>query len=231
MSFRIGVPGEGPRPGLYIGFYTLQTPLDRYADVLTQTARRTTGSDVTLVSDKPSQLRDGTPAREVEYSVTMNGVLVYVMGLAVKRGDLQVLLSVSRRGERVGEDLKAVLYSLQFQPGKDDPIEVSPDIRQFLDTFCNDLVSHDVARVMAHYSDRYLESGQRKGEAEHIWRLMAGFLMSFQIGVADVVVEGDRVHLAGFFNSNGVKTSIHGSSIIKENGKWKWYGNQRDPLP
>jgi hypothetical protein len=84
---------------------------------------------------------------------------------------------------------------------------------------------------MTHFSDKYLNSGVRKGEIERFIRQMIGSITSFEVGITDLVPEGDQVYIAGFAISNGTKVVLQGTSIIKENGEWKWYGNQRDVIP
>jgi hypothetical protein len=51
-----------------------------------------------------------------------------------------------------------------------------------------------------------------------------------EIGVTEFVPEGDRAYLAGFGRIN-LGTGMVGDTIIKENGEWKWYGNQREAIP
>jgi len=92
-------------------------------------------------------------------------------------------------------------------------------------------VSHDLAKVMTHYSDRYLNSGEKKGEVERFWRWMIGSVTSINGTVTDFVPAGDKAYLAGFVTGNfGIGTTRE-TSIIKENGEWKWYGNQREVVP
>jgi hypothetical protein len=228
--FRATPPGEPTEKGLVVYMYTGPAPIEKYADVVLAT-NRAMGIDTTLVGDKPSRLRDGTPVREIATKIVRNGLPVNSISLAAKSGDVLIHWSVMRINGEVGEDLKTVLYSLQFQPGKDEPVKVPPDIQAFLDRFCNDMVSHDVAKVMSHYSDRYLDSGNRKGEAERIWTAAVRRMNSFETGVTELVTEGERAYLAGFWISYWGKMMLMGSSIIKENGEWKWFGNQRDPAP
>jgi ketosteroid isomerase-like protein len=40
---------------------------------------------------------------------------------------------------------------------------VPADIQEFLDSWRNAVVSHDVAKVMSHYSSGYVNSGVKKG--------------------------------------------------------------------
>jgi len=124
-------------------------------------------TDVTVVTDKPSHLQDGTLALEYEVHYSFNGIPKNTLFLVTKKGDdVIVHVEVTSPSGKVGEDLRAIPYSLRFQPEKDVVIKVPPDVREFLDKNNNDLVSHDIAKVMAHYSDRYLNSGRKKGEVE-----------------------------------------------------------------
>jgi hypothetical protein len=155
----------------------------------------------------------------------------------MKKGDWRITAGVGGPNARIpnvriGEDLKAILYSLEFEPSKDEPVKVPLDIQEFLDKCCSDIVSHDVANVMAHYSDKYLNSGTRKGEVERGLRQTIGLITSSKETITDFVPAGDRAYLTGFVISNAFgKWPITETSILKENGEWKWYGNQRDVSP
>jgi hypothetical protein len=187
--------------------------------------------DANLVSDKPSQLRDGTPAQEVEVKwVYSDGSPLNFFALTMKMGDGAASVGVVS-WVKLTEDLKSIPYSLQYQPGKDVPVKVPSDVQEFLDRWCSDIVSHDVEKVMTHYSDKYLESAARKGGVEKSWRSRIDPITSFEVGITEFVTANDQVYLAGFQIRNSLKGMLRGSSIIKENGVWKWYGNQRNPPP
>jgi hypothetical protein len=204
-------------------------PLEKSADILVNIYKNIGAKDVTVVSDKPSQLKDGTPAREVEMKMIYNGLPGYVFYLATKKGDMpQVGMNLTSL-KAIGEDRRAIPYFLQYESGKDEPVKVPPDVQEFLDSFSSAWVSHDLAKVMTHYSDRYLNSGTRKGEVERVIRPLIGPITSFEVGITDFVAEGDKAYLAGFVVSSWGKGVLTGTSIIKENGEWKFYGNQRDP--
>ena len=229
-TFRAEPPG---RTGEMVAITISQSsqPLEKHADRQVFVYKTVVkAKDVTVVSDKPSQLRDGTPAREVEIQAVLEAPVNWLT-LATKRGDMWITLGVGGPNVKIGESLKAILYSLQYEPGKDEPVKVPPDIQEFLDKYCSDLVSHDLAKVMTHYSDRYLSSGERKGEAERRIRQFIGLITSFEEGITDFVAAGDKVYLTGFVSSNSGRAVLKGTSIIKENGEWKWYGNQRDVSP
>jgi hypothetical protein len=184
---------------------------------------------VTVVSDRPSRLRDGTPAQEVELQMVSNGEPYNWLGVATKKGDTWINTNIGLYKGKIGEDLKAVLYSLQYEPSKDEPLKVPPDIQEFLEWFSRACVSHDLAKLMSHYSDRYLHSGTRKGELERQLRQGISKITQHKVSITDFIPAGDRAYLAGFVITNNQFTwSLTETSIIKENGEWKWYGNQRD---
>jgi hypothetical protein len=231
-AFRAGAPG----PGLYYDFgvviWQSPLPLEKFVDINLNVIRAMSTEVVTVVSDKPSQLRDGTPARENELHYVVKGVPTDTLGLATKKGDMWVALITSTTSGKIGEDLKAILYSIEFQAGKDEPVKVPADVQEFLDKWCNDFVAHDLAKVMTHVSDRFLNSGVKKGEIERNWRQIIDSITSMEIGITDFEGAGDRAYLTGVWvNSFIGKAPLRWTSIIKENGEWKWYGNQRNARP
>jgi len=205
-------------------------PLDRLVDMNLKSLRAH-ATDVTVVSDKPSQLRDGTLARENELRFLQNGIPGDVLCLAAKKGDEWVLLCTGSETGKTAEEMRAMIYSLEFQPGFDKPVRVPPDVQEFLTRWSSDLVSHDMGKVMAHYSEKYLNSGVRKGEAERTRRLFIDSVTSSEVVITEFLPVGDIAYLTGFSTSNLGRFPIGGTSIIKENGEWKWYGNQRDVGP
>ena len=232
--FRVGTGPQPPFNECRINVVPVPTwSTGTAADEWVQGMKGWGASDVTVVSNKPSQFRDGTPAQEVMLHLVMSGDPIDVLGLMTKKGDLLVRIMVDwfpRYG--TGEHLKAVLYSLQFEPEKDKPVRVPSDVRAFLDQWCNDIVAHDVAKVMSHYSDGFLNSGNKKRQIEEFFRRVIDGTTSQEVGITDFVAAGDRVYLAGFVTFNGtMRLPLGEISIIKENGEWKWYGNQREPAP
>ena len=227
-EFRAAAPGAAAHPAFIVSIGTTPPPLDKYLDWLLPFLRAR-GTDLTVVVDKASHLRDGTPAREMEVRMVVNGGPFSTTTLVSKRGDLAIATASESLSEKTGEDLKAILYSIEFERSKDEPVKVPPDVQAFLDQFCNDVVSHDVEKVMSHYSDRFLNSGVRKGEMEQFYRQIIGPVTSFELGITDFVPAGDRAYLTGFTRAYWGKGSFsRGTLIIKENGEWKFYGNQRD---
>jgi len=228
-AFRARAPGPGHHPDFAVTPDSLPVPLDKVAGFW-MSYFKAIDKDVTVVSDKPSQLKDGTPAREVVYQMVENGAPLHIFALGTMKGGV-VVATVVGSTTKIGEDLKGILYSLQYEPGKDELVEVPPDIRAFLDKFSSDMVSHDIAKVMTCYSDRYLDSGTKKGEVERFWKQLIGSITSSEVGITDFEGTGDKAYLTGFHSVNGLRHPLGGTSIIRENGEWKWYGNQREIVP
>jgi hypothetical protein len=228
--FRASPPGLVPYPYMIVSTPTSPLPLDKMAETVV-TMFRAVATDVTIISDSPSRLRDGTSVREVELKMALNGEPFDTFGVATKKGDIWINVSVGSLGSGKREDLKDIPHSLEFQPGQDERVKVPPDVQEFLDSYCRDLISHDMAKVMTHFSDRFLNSGMKRREVELYWSRTIASIASFEVSVTEFVAANDRVYLTGFVSANNTKYVLGNSSIIKENGEWKFYGNQRDPVP
>ena len=121
------------------------------------------GTDIKVLSEKPSQLKDDTPAREVELEfVPKNGPKMNHFILMTKKNLTWISITLGNDKGTIGEDLKNYAYSLTFQPSREEPVKVPPDVRAFLDKYCSDMVSGDVERIMSNFSDQFLHRGQRK---------------------------------------------------------------------
>jgi hypothetical protein len=208
-------------------------PLDKFVDFLVPYLSMQC-TNVTVVSNKPSQLRDGTPAQEVEIKAVVNGIPRNFLNVATNKGGILISVSVGTPKGTIGEDLRTIPYSLQYEPSKDEPVKLPPDVQEFLDKQSNYILSGDVAKLMASFSDKYLNSGIRKAETERFFRAGAGTATSFKLTITDFVPAGDRAYYTGFATSvfrNQLFTFPFNDSIIKENGELKSYGNQRDVAP
>jgi hypothetical protein len=247
-SFRAGVPAEYTGT-LEVYSYHIPLPLERTVDLMVA-LQKPYIKDLTIVVDKPSRLRDGSPAREMDLKgLAAGGVTQRWLGVATQRGAVRVQINVFTLTGFIGEDLRAIPYTIAFEPEKDKPVTVPHDVREFLDEWCRDHVSHDVPAIMSHYSERYLHSGVRKPDAESLWWYLtppnpqsplgtdykfADFdhITSFVTTVTDFVPLADRTYLAGFIVVNGGTFPLPAATaIINENGRWKWYGNQREVAP
>jgi hypothetical protein len=241
--FRVGVarPDLSPptfMPSLAIIVVPNPLPLEEWAKWFMPTFLQF-GTDIKVLSDKPTQLKDGTPAREleIEYAEKTTGRKANQFGLMAKKGLVWVTIWLNTT-EKASEDLKKIASSITFQPDREKPVQVPPDVRAFLDMYCADMVSGDVKAVMVHFSDRFLWGGMSKPFAEQVFRndpnspLRQG-LISYEATVTVFEPRGDKAYVDGFFlqktkgDTNAVKIPIFFQQIINEHGQWKWFGNQK----
>jgi hypothetical protein len=237
-SFLAGVsrPSLPPSPGLTISVTTIPLPLeDCWAKGLMPMYLQIS-TDIKVLSDKPSQMKDGTPTREVEFELVLkNGLKLNNFILMTKKDLAWINITLRDEKGKIGEDLKNYAYSLTFQQGREEPVKVPPDVRAFLDKHSSDMVSHDVDRIMANFSDQFLHRGQNKAFFEKYFRQ---FLTQRDTILSEATVtvfepHGDKAYMDGFFltkakgDANALKGPMAYQQIIKENGQWKWYGNQK----
>jgi len=225
-------------PNFAVWVFPTPLPIDKWSDILVPPLRWP-GSDITIVYDKPSQLKDGTPAQEAEIEWVSNAVKVNMLVLTTKKDAAWVqIIQASDKG-KMGEDLKNYPYSLTFQQGREEPVNVPSDVQEFLDRYSSDLVSGNVERIMANFSDRFLNQRRKKVFYEIWFRnspdspIQRG-LISSEATVTVFEAKGDKSYVDGFFASKArdqadkaLKEPMGFRQIIKENGQWKWYGDQR----
>jgi hypothetical protein len=234
--FRAGVSRQDlpASPVITISVSTSILPLEDWAKMYMPVYSQV-GTDIKVLSDKPSQLKDGASTKEVELEfVSKNGPKMNHFLLMTKKGLTWISITLSTDKGKIGEDLKSYAYSLTFQPGREEPVKVPPDVQAFLDKYCSDIVSGDVERIMSNYSDQFLHRGQKKSVFEQWFRNdpNAPTKRSAISSEATVIVfepQGDKAYVDGFFLSKakGDTDAMAYQQIIKESGQWKWYGNQK----
>ncbi len=239
--FRAGVtrPNLPPSPVLTIYVPLSPLPLEDWAKIVMPTFNNNIdiATDFKVRSDKPSQLKDGTPAREVELEyVLKNGPKAEDFILMTRKDLAWVTVTLGADEGKPGEDLKRIAYSLTFQPDREKPIQVPPDVRAFLDMFCADLRSGDVNLAIAHFSDRYFDHGSTKARMEQFWRNDPHFQRGLTSCEATVTVfepRGDKAYMDGFYlvkskgETSAVRVPMSFRQIINEHGEWRWYGTQK----
>jgi hypothetical protein len=225
-------------PNFAVSVFPTPLPIDKWSDMLVP-ALRYPGSDITIVYDKPSQLKDGAPAQEAEMTWVSNKEKVTMLVLTTRKDAAWIqIIQTSDKG-KMGEDLKNYPYSLTFQQAREEPVKVPSDVREFLDRYSSDLVSGNVERIMANFSDRFLNQSRKKVFYEIWFRnspdapIQRG-LISSEATVTVFEARGDKAYVDGFFASKArdhadkpLKEPMNFRQIIKEQGQWKWYGDQR----
>jgi len=127
----------------------------------------------------------------------------------------------------------------QTQPS-DQEVPVSPEIRDFLDTYACDLAGHDLQKIMSHYSDRYLLDGRGKEDTRRFWqfnftRAPYKDLREARFFITSYELRSDIAEINGYVKSNTGIDPLGTDPdepllIIFEDRQWKWYGNQKGSL-
>jgi hypothetical protein len=236
--FKVGAARQdlSPSPQLTVTVVTSILPLEDWAKMYMPVYSQV-GTDIKVLSEKPSQLKDGTPAREVELEfVGKNGPKLNNLILMTKKGAVWISVTLMDDKGKIGEDLKNYAYSLTFQPSREEPVKVPPDVRVFLNKWASDLASGDMERIMSNFSDQYLNNGMKKSPQEQYFRsaplspVVLGF-SSMEITITVIETQGDKIYLAGFVVGKDKGGPFVNPLVLqyltKENGQWKWYGNQK----
>jgi len=243
--FRVGAARQGspPSPTLTVGVFgpfPFSAPLSM-TNLFFRGTRELTGKDFKTLSDKPTQLADGTPAQEAEIEWTfMDGPRLNTFVLAAKKDATWIWVHIHHDQGKIGDDLKRIAYSLKLMPAQEKPVQVPDDVRAFLDRVAGNMVSHDLSKIMADYSDNFLCTGTSKDSAGWMIQtspdgpiIRAGGVTSMSATVTVFESHGDKAYIDGFFTSKykedptPVTAAMANQQIIKENGQWKWYGNQK----
>ena len=112
---RMHVGSTGPTPITSLAVNILYSPLEDSAQSLA-TGLKNLGTNVRMIYDKPSQLKDGAPAREAEFEWVRNWAKLNTMMLAATNGQGALILADLTSGSgRIGDDLKKILYSLEVK--------------------------------------------------------------------------------------------------------------------
>jgi hypothetical protein len=228
-------------PSLNVGTFATLLPLEEWAKPFLFVYERFT-TNLKVLSDTPSQLKDGTPSREIEleYFRPKNDPKVKVNDfmLIAKKGVLWVWVTVNDDKGRIGEDLKKYAYSLTFQPAREEQVQVPPDVRAFFDMWCADVKGHEVKALMSHFSDRFLHGGYGKAMMEQAFQNDPLSPAKLDVTSCEATVtlfepRGERAYVDGFIlnktkaDGKGHKIPMLWQQIIKEQGQWKWFGNQK----
>ena len=110
---RMCVAATGPTFHPDITVQIFYSPLEDSAQNLSM-GLKNLGTNVRIIYDKPSQLKDGAPAREAEFEWVRNGAKLNTMMLAATNGQgALIVAALTSENGRIGDDLKKILYSLE----------------------------------------------------------------------------------------------------------------------
>jgi hypothetical protein len=225
-------------PNLQASAYSDPRDITNSADIFVGNLSIAGMKEIKVLSDKPTKLQDGTPAQEAEIEfLRTDGVRVNMISLATKKSDVWIWIRVASDKGKIGDDMRGIAHSLKVPQGKPEVVKVPPDVQALLDQHCRAVEVGDVGKIMANYSDGYLNNGTKKAAEEQWYRYspfspLIGGVASNDITVTLFEPQGDRAYLTGFV-AYTLKAGPPGAApwaiqqITKEQGQWKWFGNQK----
>jgi hypothetical protein len=214
-------------PAMSISVFSLHAPLEGLT-ALVVPALQKAGREVKVTAEKPAKLKNGAPAYEAEIEWTHpSGVTLNTLFVATKKDEAWIMVGLTNAMGKVGEELKSIAYSITFKGDKEEPVKVPGDIQSFLKEWSNAVAEHDLDAVMDCYSDRFKQGGRSKQDIRQFYESVIVTIESFDPVVTAIEVQGDKVWLAGFVAANTGRQPLGSLCMAKENGKWKWLGNQK----
>lgn len=114
---------------------------------------------------------------------------------------------------------------------KSPAIKSPEEMQPFFDQYRRDILTHDMKKISAHYAVNFKQDGY--GREAFLQELNNTISFVTDYGIKLTKYEFDRnnpniVFIDGFVNLGPLTVPFADRSmIIKENGIWKWYGNQK----
>lgn len=116
----------------------------------------------------------------------------------------------------------------QVAPSK---VQVPADVQAFFDKFAKDILTYKMDIVAPHYSDKFMQNGFNKDGFLYVLGNNINMVTKYEIKLTKYEVDKNNpniAHIDGSANLGFMAADFApGSMIIKENGQWKWYGNQK----
>ena len=106
-------------------------------------------------------------------------------------------------------------------------VELPTDVKAFITDYDQASFNKDVVTMADLISDRFLHDGVTKQMALNFLSGTLSYTSEAKIIITKFEPEGDIVNIDGLLKDKYFEASfLTGSKLIKENGHWKWYGNQ-----
>ena len=125
-------------------------------------------------------------------------------------------------------DLVAAAVQRKRPPKKPlKAVELPPDVKAFIADYSQARLSNDVVTMSNLISDRFLYNGVTKHMALRFLKTILSYTSEAKIIITKFEPEGDEVKIDVLLKDKYFEVPFMiDSKLIKEDGQWKWYGNQ-----
>ena len=125
-------------------------------------------------------------------------------------------------------DLVAAAVQRKRPPKKPlKAVELPPDVNAFVTDYNQARLNKDMVTMANLISDRFLYDGVTKQMALKFLSGISSYTAEAKIIITKFETEGDEVKIDVLLKDKYFEAPfMTGSKLIKENGNWKWYGNQ-----
>lgn len=109
-------------------------------------------------------------------------------------------------------------------------VTVPADIQTLMDQLVKDMRIFDIDKLRTHFSDNYKQDGRNREQHLSYLSGISGAFSKCEQKITKFEVDKNNpyiVHYDGYFSfGSGDNYPFTGRMLIKEDGKWKFYGNQ-----
>ena len=106
-------------------------------------------------------------------------------------------------------------------------VELPTDVKAFITDYDQARFNKDVVTMADLMSDRFLHDGVTKQMALRFLKETLSYTSEAKIIITKFELEGDEAKIDVLLKDKYFEAPfMTGSKLIKENGQWKWYGNQ-----
>ena len=110
-------------------------------------------------------------------------------------------------------------------------ISAPADVQAFFDQFKKDVLTYDMKKIGAHYATNFKQDGYDKDAFLGVLNRTITMVTNYVVKLTKFEVDNKNPNIVNIDGSADLGPMTvpfaTGSMIIKENGVWKWYGNQK----